>query len=47
MDGMPEGTGPAGSVRRVPRIALLPGLLFAAYLLFRLGQGVMWLVHMV
>lgn len=46
MDGMPEGTGSVGSARRVPRIALVPGLLFAAYLLFRLGQGVMWLVHM-
>ncbi len=48
MDGLPEGSGPGGSAqRRVPRLALLPGLVFAAYLLFRLGQGVMWLVHMV
>lgn len=44
MEGVPEGTG-GGRVRRPASVRLLVvlGAVFAVYLLFRLGQGVLWL----
>ncbi len=42
MEGVPEGTRRAG--RRLPRLRmLLLGAVVAAYLVFRLVQGVLWL----
>ena len=42
MEGVPEGTGQAG--RRLPRLRIvLLAALVAAYLVFRLVQGVLWL----
>ena len=42
MEGVPEGTGQR--VRRLPRLRmLLLGAVVAAYLVFRLVQGVLWL----
>jgi hypothetical protein len=43
MHGVPEGTGSAG--RRVPRVWLALGVIFAGYIAFRLVQGVVWLVQ--
>jgi hypothetical protein len=42
MEGVPEGTGQAR--RRLPRLSIiLLGAVVAAYLIFRLVQGVLWL----
>ena len=42
MEGVPEGTGRPG--RRLPRLRmLLLVAVVAAYLIFRLVQGVLWL----
>ncbi len=42
MEGVPEGTGQRA--RRLPRLRmLLLGAVVAAYLVFRLVQGVLWL----
>ncbi len=42
MEGVPEGTGQRG--RRLPRLrVLLLIAVAAAYLVFRLVQGVLWL----
>ncbi|MGE5132402.1 MAG: hypothetical protein ACM32E_05760 [Gemmatimonadota bacterium] len=42
MEGVPEGTRQPG--RRLPRLRmLLLGAVVAAYLVFRLVQGVLWL----
>ncbi len=43
MDGLPEGT--RGERRRVPKAVVVLTLIFAAYLVFRLLQAVMWLVQ--
>lgn len=43
MDGAPEGSGE--ELRHVPRGWLIFAVIFAAYLLFRLGQGVLWIAH--
>lgn len=47
MDGYPEGTEPPSRASRIPRpwwLVLI--VLFAAYLLFRIGQAVVWLIHL-
>ena len=42
MEGAPEGTGPAR--RRLPKLRIiLLAVVVAAYLIFRLVQGVLWL----
>ncbi|MBI3688679.1 MAG: hypothetical protein HY241_15340 [Actinobacteria bacterium] len=47
MDGAPEGTRPPSGTSRIPRPWwLLLIVLFGAYLLFRLGQAVIWLAHL-
>lgn len=43
LDGAPEGSEAAR--RRVPRYAWPLAFLFALYLIFRLGQGIVWLSH--
>lgn len=47
MDGRPEGSAPttAGLRWRRPRWQLVVGVTFLAYLLFRAGQGAIWLIH--
>lgn len=43
MDGAPEGT--TGGPKRLARGWLVLGIVFALYLLFRLGEGLLWLAH--
>jgi hypothetical protein len=43
MDGSPEGT--AARPRRMARGWLVLSIVFALYLLFRLGEGVVWLAQ--
>lgn len=43
MDGAPEGTTPRPI--RLSRGWLVLSVVFVLYLLFRLVQGVLWLVH--
>ncbi|MHB2024015.1 MAG: hypothetical protein ACYCO3_11895 [Mycobacteriales bacterium] len=43
MDGAPEGS--REEPRRVPRGWLIFAVVFAGYLLFRIGQGVLWIAH--
>jgi hypothetical protein len=43
MEGTPEGSGEPG--RRLSLGWVLLAVVFAAYLLFRVAQGVAWLVH--
>ena len=48
MEGRPEGTLEAPTAvrwRRRPRWQLVLGLIFVAYLLFRAGQGAVWLIE--
>lgn len=43
MDGAPEGT--TNAPERLSRGWVVLSLLFSLYLLFRLGQGLLWLAH--
>lgn len=48
MDGRPEGTTQSAEApwwQRLPRWQLVLGLIFLAYLLFRAGQGAVWLIE--
>jgi len=44
MDGDPEGTG-TGARRRLRPLYVLLVVVFVVYVLFRLVQGVVWLVQ--
>lgn len=43
MDGSPEGSKPPPI--RLARGWVVLSVVFALYLLFRLGQGIVWLAH--
>lgn len=43
MDGSPEGT--TTPPKRLARGWLVLSVVFALYLLFRMGQGIVWLAH--